>query len=1185
MKIVKSLIFVFCLVFGLNANAADPSVQAYNVAITGRYSSALSVSWTRGNGERCIVVCKPAANSYGYPVDGVDNFYNASSTYGSGDNLGNSNYVVYDGTGTSMTIYGLAASTNYTVIVYEYNTTFDFISQEDYYYYKTTVSSSNTESAYTLCTSPSVNATNLTSSSVSYTTANLSWTTGNSSYTLITLDNYSSGSSYYSPVDGVLYSASSAYGSGSLLTGDNYVVYNSSGTSVSLSNLMPATTYRAFGFEYCGSSTGSTWNYMTNSADDVYFTTLNYPPTLNTINNITRCMNSGAYAVSLSGITDGSTLESQTVTITATSSNTTLIPNGNISISYTNPNSTGTLTFTPATNQYGTSTITVTANDGFSSTNTVVRTFTVTVNPYPSAAGAITGNTTVCKNASNYVYSVPAITNATSYVWSFPSGTVIVSGSTTNSVTVNFPSAMSQSSGTVSVYGTNANGCGNGTSSSKTIYFDVAPTVATAGADLLTCNGTMQLQGNNPSVGTGLWDVVSGSANFNDDTQYNTNVTGIVSGQSVTLSWTISNGVCPSTSDQVIVTYNPAAPQCQIFADFFASNTSPCVNGSVDFTDNSVGATGWSWNFGGNATPNTSSVQHPTGIVFNSAGPQTITLTVTGPNGSDGETKNAYINVISLPGNAGAISGNTTVCEGDEQILYSVGSIANATDYIWTIPSGSFLNSGSNTNSISIDYIPGSVSGTLSVQGQNSCGTGGVSNLSITVNPMADPAGPITGSVDVCQGENGVQYSIPIITNATAYNWILPSGASIATNNGDNIEIDFSSSAISGNLIVYGSNACPADGDPDTLEITVNPLPGVAGGITGSVNITNCPVSTAVEYSIESVANADSYLWNTPTGSFITGQGNDTIFVDFAFGANSGNVSVMPQNACGNGTSNSLPIIVDDPVSQNLCLVSVDDSSTHNVIVWEKNETPVLESFNIYKEISTGVYNLIANRHVDSVSMYHDYSANPNTTSYKYKITAVDTCGNESEQSNYHSSIHLQFLGSGNLQWTLYEIENNTNPVSYYKILRDDSTSGAWNVIDSLVPGGNSTYTDVDYNLFTNPSYRVEVVWLISCSPSRAGVNTSRSNVKNAAPGPNAITDEAILNNIKLFPNPSNSIVQLSGLGVNTNIDFYNSVGQLVYSSKISGTGTIDVAGLPAGMYQVKVNWENYQKVIRFVKQ
>ena len=103
MRILKSLLIILFFASGFNVNAADPSVQAYNVAITGRYSSALSVSWTRGNGERCIVVCKPAANSYSYPLDGVDNFYNASSTYGSGSNLGNSNYVVYDGTGTSMT--------------------------------------------------------------------------------------------------------------------------------------------------------------------------------------------------------------------------------------------------------------------------------------------------------------------------------------------------------------------------------------------------------------------------------------------------------------------------------------------------------------------------------------------------------------------------------------------------------------------------------------------------------------------------------------------------------------------------------------------------------------------------------------------------------------------------------------------------------------------------------------------------------------------------------------------------------------------------------------------------------------------------------------------------------------------------------------------------------------------------
>lgn len=1181
-KIKLFLALVFCSL-GYVANAADPTTQASNVAITGRGPTYLTVSWTRGNGDACLVVCKPSANSYSYPIDGMGNAYSSNSTYGNGDHLGNSNYVVYDATGTSMTIYGLANSTQYTVVVYEYNIT--PIGLDDYYYYKTTVGTSNTEAAYTLCANPTINASAISVSAVSYTTANLSWTTGNSTYTLVAVDNYSSGSSYYSPVDGTAYSASTTWGSGSLLTGDNYVVYNSTGTAASLTNLLPARTYRVTAFEFCGSSTGATWNYMTNSGNDLYFTTLNNQPTLNTISNVIVCQNSGTSGVSLSNISDGSTQESQTVSLSATSSNTTLIPSSNISFSYTSPNTTGTLFFTPATNQYGTTTITVTANDGFSSNNTITRSFTVTVNPFPSAAGSISGTTTVCKNGTNYVYSVPAISNATGYVWTFPVGTAIVSGTNTNTITVNFPGSMSQSSGTVSVYGTNSNGCGNGTSNSKTIFFDAAPTTSNAGVDLITCNGTMQLQGNNPSVGSGIWTVGSGSADFNNEFQYNTNVTGINSGQSVTLNWTISNGVCPNSMDQVVVTFNPAAPECQIFSDFFASNTSPCVGVGVNFTDNSVGSTGWSWNFGPNATPTTSLLQNPTGVVFNSAGPQTITLTVTGPNGSDSETKNNYINVLAVPSNAGAIAGDNSVCEGENQILYSVGSIANATDYIWTLPSGSFLNSGNNTAAISIDYLPGSVSGTLSVQGQNSCGTGGISNLNITVSPLPSAAGSITGGNNVCQGENGLVYIVPSIANALTYTWSTPSGISINQNNGNSLVVDVSNNAVSGNYTVYGVNTC-GNGASSLLAVTINPLPGTAGTVTGEMNITNCPASIGIGYSLDSVAYSTSYLWTVPSGATITGgQGDDTITVDFAFGASSGNISVTPQNACGNGTSYQLPIVVNDPVSQDICMVTVDDNSTHNVIIWEKLVTPVLASFNIYKEVSTGVYNLIGNVHKDSASIYNDLTADPQITSYKYKVTALDTCGNESPQSDYHSTIHLQFLGNGNLQWTLYEIENNSNPVSYYKILRDDSTSGNWNVIDSLVPGGNSTYTDVDYDLFTNPSYRVEVVWLITCTPSRAGVNTSRSNVRNAPSAMNGLNEKAILNNIKLFPNPSRSDFRITGINENTNMEIYNSIGQMVMNSKISNSSSIDVSGMPSGIYTVKVEWDKYVKMIKFIKE
>ena len=83
--------------------------------------------------------------------------------------------------------------------------------------------------------------------------------------------------------------------------------------------------------------------------------------------------------MSLSGISSGAANESQTLTVTAVSSNPALIPNP--TVSYVSANSTGSLTFTPASNASGTTTISVTINDGGTSNNIITRSFTVTVNP------------------------------------------------------------------------------------------------------------------------------------------------------------------------------------------------------------------------------------------------------------------------------------------------------------------------------------------------------------------------------------------------------------------------------------------------------------------------------------------------------------------------------------------------------------------------------------------------------------------------------------------------------------------------------------------------------------------------------------------------------------------------------------------------------------------------------------
>ncbi|HIO72454.1 MAG TPA: tandem-95 repeat protein, partial [Flavobacteriales bacterium] len=89
----------------------------------------------------------------------------------------------------------------------------------------------------------------------------------------------------------------------------------------------------------------------------------------------------GEQTINLSGIADGDADVTQSITVTAASSNTILIPNP--TVTYTSDNSTGSLAYTPVSNKSGTAVITVTVTDNGGTANsggdTKTMTFTVTV--------------------------------------------------------------------------------------------------------------------------------------------------------------------------------------------------------------------------------------------------------------------------------------------------------------------------------------------------------------------------------------------------------------------------------------------------------------------------------------------------------------------------------------------------------------------------------------------------------------------------------------------------------------------------------------------------------------------------------------------------------------------------------------------------------------------------------------
>ena len=109
---------------------------------------------------------------------------------------------------------------------------------------------------------------------------------------------------------------------------------------------------------------------------------INDPPTIDPVPDQNVNENSPTQSVTLTGITPGDADDAgQLVTITATSNNPSLIPNP--IVDYTNPNTTGTLYFTPVANANGSAVITLLVQDNGGTDNggidTTIRTFTINV--------------------------------------------------------------------------------------------------------------------------------------------------------------------------------------------------------------------------------------------------------------------------------------------------------------------------------------------------------------------------------------------------------------------------------------------------------------------------------------------------------------------------------------------------------------------------------------------------------------------------------------------------------------------------------------------------------------------------------------------------------------------------------------------------------------------------------------
>jgi len=506
------------------------------------------------------------------------------------------------------------------------------------------------------------------------------------------------------------------------------------------------------------------------------------------------------------------------------------------------------------------------------------------------AAGTITGTASVCKGATGVVYSVPAVSGATSYTWSY-SGTGATIIGTTNSVTVNF--AANATSGNLSVAGTNP-ACGAGVVSPNfpvTINSLPVPTIT---GSTSACNGSCKVYTTEPGMTAYLWVVsAGGTITAGAGTNAITVCWNMPGTMTVSVTYTNSGGCTNTTASSVNVTVN-ALP----IPSITGPNSTPVGSiGNVYTTQAGKNNYQWTVSSGGTITTGGGPTDNTITVNWNTAGGQTVCVNYTEPTtGCSAAAPFCFIVTVgNVPTPPGPISGPASTCASIPGLVYSISPIANATGYVWTVPSGFNIQSGSNTTSISVDAGPLAVSGNVSVYGTNSYGNGAPSTLPVTVNTAPGSAVSVNGPENVCAGAIGVGYSVSIIPGATNYIWTVPAGVSIVSGGNTNmITVNFGSGATSGGFSVVGSNPCGNGPASSILFVTVNPIPGA-------------PIATSPDFWIAQSSAPLGNQWFEAGAGIIPGATGQTYMVNH----NGFYYAQVTLNGCISDTSNHVYVLTE----------------------------------------------------------------------------------------------------------------------------------------------------------------------------------------------------------------------------------------------------------------------------------
>ncbi len=445
----------------------------------------------------------------------------------------------------------------------------------------------------------------------------------------------------------------------------------------------------------------------------------------------------------------------------------------------------------------GTYTVTVTDANGCPSSSSF------TLNAFPPPFVQITGPSDVCLGGTA---TLSAGAGFNSYQWS--------TGSTSPTTTITQP-------GFYFVTVTDANGCSN--SAQYTVTTAPAPVPGILGNNQICPNSTLTLSAE-PGYSNFQWSTGSSASSI------------VITGPGVySLTATNSEG-CIGTNSITVTSLNIAQPIIQ-----GASTICPGAQSNL-MVQPSYSSYQWSNGQGGQS------------ITVDQPGTYSVTVT-----NAQGCSATASFNIALATTPTPAISGNLTVCPGQNAVLNAGGPYAS---YSWS--------DGSTGQTAVISQI-----GPVSVTVTNSQGCAGVANATVVQAPTPNPN--ISGPSQICPGQTA---TLNAGAGFSSYNWSNGANAAQVTVNVPN---------------TYSVTVTNAQGCSASASFTLSPAPVPNPSITGALTICQGASTT-----LSTEAGFGTYAWssggNGPSISVST-AGTYTVTVTNSAGCSSTASAVLMVNA------------------------------------------------------------------------------------------------------------------------------------------------------------------------------------------------------------------------------------------------------------------------------------------------